>query len=145
MRAFTLGRGNRSLVMIALAVATLFTVGCPNGPDPPQIPTPTPTPPPQCDASRTGAAPRTRSTEDLRSVMSEERIVGGVEAVKGAWPWAFAPVEGFTVIALLYWSLNAIVAAVMRKWENHSCRYLSRDVDEGQASVEQPEQMMRVK
>lgn len=38
---------------------------------------------------------------------------------------AFAPVEGFTVIALIYWGLNSIVSVMARKWERHSCRHLN--------------------
>ena len=56
---------------------------------------------------------------------------------------AFAPVEGFTVIALLYWGLNAIVAAVMKKWEVHSCRYLNPDSEPRKEPELKPEQMMR--
>jgi len=37
---------------------------------------------------------------------------------------AFAPVEGFTVIALIYWGLNSIIAMIALKWERHSCRHL---------------------
>lgn len=43
---------------------------------------------------------------------------------------AFAPVEGFTVIALMYWGLNATVAAAARKWEYYSCRHLRVDRDD---------------
>lgn len=37
---------------------------------------------------------------------------------------AFAPVEGFTVIALMYWGLNSVVAVAARKWERASCKHL---------------------
>lgn len=48
---------------------------------------------------------------------------------------AFAPVEGFTVIALLYWGLNAIVAAVAKKWERYSCRYLSVGSEDSESAA----------
>ncbi len=43
----------------------------------------------QCDASRTGAADRSRSLED-RSAGAAAKIVGGDQAVEGAWPWTAA-------------------------------------------------------
>ncbi len=48
---------------------------------------------------------------------------------------AFAPVEGFTVIAILYWGLNSIVAAAARKWERHSCRHLQPDANASKVSI----------
>ncbi len=36
----------------------------------------------------------------------------------------FAPVEGFTIIALMYWGLNSLVAFAMKRWERHASRYL---------------------
>jgi polar amino acid transport system permease protein len=48
---------------------------------------------------------------------------------------AFAPVEGFTVIALMYWGLNSIVAAAARKWEYHSCRHLRVNADSSEKVV----------
>lgn len=38
---------------------------------------------------------------------------------------AFAPMEGFTAIALIYWGLNSLVALGLRKWEQHASRYLN--------------------
>ncbi|WP_347268592.1 amino acid ABC transporter permease [Paracoccus sp. (in: a-proteobacteria)] len=37
----------------------------------------------------------------------------------------FAPVEGFTAIALIYWGLNSLVAFGLRRWERHASRYLT--------------------
>lgn len=49
---------------------------------------------------------------------------------------AFAPVEGFTVIALIYWGLNSVIAVLARKWERHSCRHLNiSDEDEATSSM----------
>ena len=84
---------SRSVAMIAITVAAFSCVSCASPGNGPITPSPTPTPPPtiaQCDASRTGAAPRSRSLENLRSQMAEGRIVGGSEAARGEWPWAAA-------------------------------------------------------
>ncbi|MGI9386166.1 MAG: amino acid ABC transporter permease [Methyloligellaceae bacterium] len=48
---------------------------------------------------------------------------------------AFAPVEGFTVIALLYWGLNSVIAIVARKWERYSCRHLQTNDENAKAPV----------
>lgn len=37
----------------------------------------------------------------------------------------FAPVETFTVIALIYWALNSLVALALTRWERHASRYLT--------------------
>lgn len=36
----------------------------------------------------------------------------------------FAPVEAFTVIGLMYWGLNSLVAFALNRWERHASRYL---------------------
>ena len=37
----------------------------------------------------------------------------------------FAPMEGFTAIALIYWGLNSLVALGLKRWERHASRYLN--------------------
>jgi polar amino acid transport system permease protein len=36
----------------------------------------------------------------------------------------FAPVEIFTMIGLMYWGLNSLVAYGLKRWERHASRYL---------------------
>ena len=38
---------------------------------------------------------------------------------------SFAPMEGFTAIALIYWGLNSLVALGLRKWERRASHYLT--------------------
>ncbi len=56
----------------------------------PEVEVDPPPPPVACNASRSGAAPTARSLDDLRETLPAGRIVGGVEAARGAWPWAAA-------------------------------------------------------
>ena len=36
----------------------------------------------------------------------------------------FAPVEAFTIIGLMYWALNSLVAFGLKRWERYASRYL---------------------
>ena len=83
----------RWLAGFAILLA-LLAAGCgtQEQPPPPDEPTPPPPPPPTatCDASRSGASPTGRTLDDLRETMAEGRIVGGIEAARGDWPFAAA-------------------------------------------------------
>lgn len=47
---------------------------------------------------------------------------------------SFVPVEGYTTIALMYWGLNSLVAALMLRWEASSCHYLDPETARTQKS-----------
>lgn len=98
----------RKLYWFAVIAIALALLGASCGPDDQQQPTPgpgTPEPTPEepepeppdvpptpvaCNASRSGAAPTGRSVDDVRETVPAGKIVGGVEAARGAWPWAAA-------------------------------------------------------